>query len=181
MQEFINALMSGSNGLHWWYKIYANDLVLIVHHSELEMALKQLRVTSIEFGLALNESKSAIFAVKRHTKLGKEQSIDGFPIVKEYTYLGVLIDDRGSIEPHLAWLRQRAGYLRLNLSHFTRKLAFKNQFLLWLIYIRPYFLYVAPVVHTQSNTTQRSFHTQWRCSLKSFLHFPRNLPSPILD
>ncbi len=40
-----------------------------------------------------------------HKKLGKVQKVDGFPVIEEYKYLGVLIDDRGTIEPHLRILR----------------------------------------------------------------------------
>ena len=67
--------------------------------------LQQLRRTITEFGLFLNEAKSAIFAIKGHRKLGSGRTLDDIPIVDEYCYLGVLIDSSGSITPHLTKLR----------------------------------------------------------------------------
>jgi hypothetical protein len=88
-----------------WYKVYADDLVLVTSHAYLRRVLQQLRRTATDYGLVLNESKSGVFAVKRHRALGSAREVEGFPVVGEYRYLGVLIDDRGSIEPHLRRLR----------------------------------------------------------------------------
>ena len=60
-----------------------------------------LKQTSSEFGLIINNKKSAILAIKRHQKLGISREIDGIPVKAEYRYLGIEIDDLGSIDPHL--------------------------------------------------------------------------------
>jgi hypothetical protein len=67
--------------------------------------LQQLCRTVTEFGLILNEAKSAIFAIKGQRKLDSVRTLDGILIVNEYCYLGVLIDSTGSIDPHLTKLR----------------------------------------------------------------------------
>jgi hypothetical protein len=164
-----------------WYKLYADDLVLIVSHTALSDVLQKLRQAAADYGLIVNESKSAIFAVKGHGKLCEEQSIDGIPIIDEYCYLGVHIDDRGTIGRHLLKLRQRSAYLRHNLRHYARHLLFRNQYMLWAVYVQPYFHYVAPIMHTQTKTVREAFHRQWRMSLKQFIRLPASLPSFVLD
>jgi hypothetical protein len=135
-----------------WYKLYADDLVLIVNYRQLHNVLNKLRQTVAEFGLILNVSKSAIFFIKGHQKLGVARSIDGIPVFDQYCYLGVLIDNRGSIEPHIRKIQKRSSYLCSCMSYFGRQLSFANQFLLWSTYVQPYYHYVAPSVCTQTQT-----------------------------
>ncbi len=105
MEEFLGALLLAVPRDALWYKVYADDLVFITNHSNLRGVLKQMRRTANDFGLILNEKKSGILAVQRHRKLGEVQEIDGFPVIDEYCYLGVRIDDRGAIDLHLTKLR----------------------------------------------------------------------------
>ena len=43
-----------------WYKLYADDLVMIVKHTHVERLLEHLFRISDEFGLKVNEKKSGI-------------------------------------------------------------------------------------------------------------------------
>ena len=40
--------------------------------------------------------------IKGRSKKGDEEEIDGFPVVKEYKYLGILLDERFNIRNHTA-------------------------------------------------------------------------------
>ena len=104
MQEVMGVLLETTTLAQVWYKLYADDLVLLVTHRHLPRLLHQLRRTITEFGLLLNEAKSVIFAMKGHRKLGSGRTLDGIPVVDENCYLGVLIDSSGSIDPHLTKL-----------------------------------------------------------------------------
>lgn len=39
------------------------------------------------------------------------------------------------------------------MRYYTHKLSFENQFLIWAVYMRPYFLYMAPIVKLQNKGT----------------------------
>jgi hypothetical protein len=72
-------------------------------------------------------------------------------------------------------------YLRANMRYYTKDLSFENQYLLWAIYMRPYFLYTAPIIETQTKTLQKSFRSLWRNSFKQFMGLPLNLPNEMLE
>ena len=61
------------------------------------------------------------------------------------------------------------------------RLSFENQYLLWSVYVRPYFTNVAPLLETQTKTTQNSFHAAWRMSFKTFLGLPACTPAAVLN
>jgi hypothetical protein len=132
--------------------------------------------------LTVNAKKSAVFAVKRHDKLrGAKIDLKGIPIVTEYCYLGVTVDNCGGLQQHLDRVRQRSSYLRSQMRYYACQLSFENQYLLWAVYVRPYFMYVAPLLETQTQTTRKNFHSAWRQSFKTFLGLPTALPSAVLE
>jgi hypothetical protein len=96
----------------------------------------------------MNAKKSAVFAVKGHSKLTNDHNLCGIQVVTEYCYLGVTVNDSGSIAPHLNKVSQRSSYLRSHLRYHACHLSFENQYLLWAIYVRPYFTYVALLLET---------------------------------
>ena len=173
-------IREGCSDKNLWYKLYADDLVLMTTHNHLESLLSTLHEVSGRFNLRVNPKKSAIFCVKNHTKLGSEMNLFGIPVVREYCYLGVTVNDSGSIIPHLNRVEQRSSYLRSHMRYYVCQLSFENQFLLWAVYVRPYFMYVAPLLETQTQTTQKRFHSAWRKSFKTFMGLPVCLPGAIL-
>ena len=69
-----------------WYKLYADDLVLIVQHHNVSDVISNLGEVSKEFELMINSKKSGIFHVKDHDKIDethiKERKIRDIPIVQ---------------------------------------------------------------------------------------------------
>ena len=69
--------------------------------------------------------------------------IRGFPIVKEYKYLGISINNMGSISPHIdnikGLLKKIAGKLRwlIEGADFTKMVE------VWTLIIKPHFIYLA--------------------------------------
>jgi len=59
-----------------------------------------------------------MFAIKGHNKL---DGIDlhGIPVVRTYCYLGVTVDNCGSIDDHLDRVRQRSSYLRSHMRYYV--------------------------------------------------------------
>ena len=66
-------------------------------------------------------------------------------------------------------IKRRADYLIRAMKYVAKDLTFENQFLIWSAYIRPYFQYICTLIDTQPQTTQKSFHSLWRNTLKRFL------------
>jgi hypothetical protein len=58
-----------------------------------------LHDVSNDFDLIINPKKCGIFAVKKHRKIDETMDLKGIPVVQEYTYLGVTMDDSGSLWP----------------------------------------------------------------------------------
>ena len=58
-----------------------------------------------------------------------------------YNYLGVLIDNTGSLKAHLNHLKSKCNYIQNQTKFYVSKLEFKNKYLLWMIYIRSHFTY----------------------------------------
>ena len=63
--------------------------------------------------------------VKNHRK-SDALEIQSIPIVHQYCYLGVIIDNSGSIEPHLQKIKKRADYLRASIRYYSNKLSVEN-------------------------------------------------------
>jgi hypothetical protein len=74
--------------------------------------------------------------------------LKGIPVVTKYYCQIVVINNSGSIAPQIASIKRRSNYLRANMRYYTKDLSFENQYLLWAIYVRPYFLYTAPIIET---------------------------------
>lgn len=69
-----------------WYKLYADDLVLMVEHINVSDIISKLIEVSNEFELMINPKKSGVFLVKDHDKTDttfiKEGKIKDIPIVQ---------------------------------------------------------------------------------------------------
>ena len=75
-------------------------------------------------------------------------NLHGIPVTDEYCYLGVTINHFRSMDAHLELVVQRSKYLRSHMRFYAQRLSFENQYLLWAVYVRPYFMYVAPLLNT---------------------------------
>jgi hypothetical protein len=148
MEDVMRQICLSCTDRNLWYKLYADDLVLVTSYKHLNSLLTSLTEVSTRFNLKMNAKKSAVFSVKGHNKLTNDHNLRGIQVVTEYCYLGVTVNDSGSIAPHLDKVRQRSSYLRSHLRYHACHLSFENQYLLWAIYVRPYFTYVAPLLET---------------------------------
>ncbi len=56
----------------FWYKLYADDLVLSVHYEHLETLMANLHQVSDDHELIINPKKCAVFAVRNHNKIAPD-------------------------------------------------------------------------------------------------------------
>ena len=97
---------------------YADDLcVLCQDKNELLNAIKRIDKWSIENGINVNRKKSGIFVIR-----GEEENdnVEGYPILNEYKYLGILMNKKLNIQNHI-------GSINKKLSEYFRKNYFLNQ------------------------------------------------------
>jgi hypothetical protein len=66
-----------------WYKLYADDLVLVASAQQLENLLETIRNVFSRYKLTINANKYVDVVIKRHTKLYK-LDLRGIAIVQEY-------------------------------------------------------------------------------------------------
>jgi hypothetical protein len=71
---------------------YADDLAVICKDkNELDISIKAIDKWSENNDILVNRKKSGIFMI---TKAFKDKDISGYPIVREYKYLGVPMDEK---------------------------------------------------------------------------------------
>ncbi len=100
MEKVMRQICLSCTDRNLWYKLYADDLVLITSYQDLNSLLASLTELSTRFNLKMNAKSSAAFAVKGHNKLTDAHNMHGIQMVTEYCYLGVTMNDSGSIAPH---------------------------------------------------------------------------------
>jgi hypothetical protein len=125
MEAVMTEVLRWCAGFQIWCKLYANDVIITVSHQNLEHFLAILHDVSDDFDLIIN-LKYNIFAVKKHSKIDETLDLKGIPVVQEYTYLGVTMDDSGSLWPQLDKINKRSNYLRSNIRYYTHYLSFEN-------------------------------------------------------
>ena len=93
--------MEIKNKLQWefFYKAYADDLVLIIRHIKLLTTIRHVKEISEKNNLKFNSKKSNWIKIKNHK--GVEYTPEHTHNVlkaKSYNYLGINIDDSGNID-----------------------------------------------------------------------------------
>jgi hypothetical protein len=94
----------------------------------------------------VNPKKCSVLVIKNHCKLSEEIYLKGIPIFTEYCCQIVVINNLGSIAPQVDYIKSHSNYLRANRQYYMKDLSFENQYLILIIYMRQYFLYIAPVI-----------------------------------
>ncbi len=159
-------------GFQVWYKLYADDVIITVSYQHLEHFWVILHDVSDDFDIIINP-KYYIFAANKHRKICEMMDLTGISGI-----FGVTMDDSGSLWPQLDKIKKRSNYLRSNMRYYTHNLFFENYYLLWMVYIRPYYLYTTSLIKTQNQTSQKRLHSSW---WHSCVVVPANLSCNVID
>ncbi len=100
----------------------------------------------------MNPKKCVVFAIKNNCKLSEGMDLKDIIVFLTYYFQIVVINNSGSIAPRIDSIKRRYNYLRANIWYYMKDLSFENQYLLWAIYVRLYFMYTAPIIETQTKT-----------------------------
>ena len=158
---------------------FADDLAFVVNDEDLEEFIGKLEVKAAALSLKINKSKSATMSLWRN-KQGDEESIRGYPLCWEYKYLGVWIDQKGSIRQHLK-APQPEGLLPQQPFVLDNPPAVNAQEdLFWKCLVRPYFLYLSCILDLYPSSTRYKVANLWKRTLKEVANLPKNSPDPII-
>ena len=78
-----------------------------------------------------------------HKRNIKGTQVRGFPIVKVYKYLGISINNVGSIEPHIENMKELLKKIASKLKWLVEGSDFKKMVEVWGLIVKPHFLYMA--------------------------------------
>lgn len=81
------------------------------------------------------------------------------------------------MKPHLLFLKSRCFYLERQMYFYAKDLHFRNTYLLWLVYIRCYFVYCSDLLKTQTATLRKAFKTLYQGSFKRYHRLPPSTPT----
>ncbi|KAM3132355.1 hypothetical protein pb186bvf_015569 [Paramecium bursaria] len=158
--------------------IYADDLAIIFDSQYILGIMQALEELEPLYKMKINKQKSGFFLFKDYQN---NNQLNGFPVLTEYKYLGILIDKFGTLTPHIELIQKRINFIQKKISWISNQLVFKNKLLLWKLYVLPHFLYQIPsLLMSASNKQIEELQQLWRNSLRKCLGLPKCCPNIIL-
>ena len=106
-----NDLIEKLTNLGYEVFAYADDLAIVgIGDEKLRDVIKIVEDWTVENKMEINKKKSGIMIHNRNNlakRIERKENIEGFPIVKEYKYLGIIIDCGLTFEAHLQYIEQK--------------------------------------------------------------------------
>ncbi len=115
-----------------------------------------------------------------HNHSIKKISIRDFPITKEYNYLGITINNCGSIDLHMRKIKKTTEYITNKLKWASIHCSLRKKILIWKCYVRPYFLYTLPLLDIINKLSTEFIYQLWRKTFKKLTGFPKSTPNQII-
>lgn len=151
-EDFIKILEKGCNSLHVniFFRIYADDIVIKVQSKSLTTMLRKYQKLSNEYNFILGINKCNILCDRNHKEIKhiKKEKLLNIEISNEYNYLGIMINNYGSINNHLNITRKKMKYITNKLYYIIKDFSFDKKYYLYQVYVRPYLIYIAPIIST---------------------------------
>ena len=101
---------------------YADDLAIICTNNQVERVVNTVEESAASLSLIINRKKSGILPIQnsrcRFTDLKGE--IKQIPIVKEYRYLGVDIDQKLEIEAYMNRIKRKVDFIYSRIAEILR-------------------------------------------------------------
>ena len=138
---YINDLIEDLDYIAFEILAYADDLcVLCQDKNELLRAIKRIDKWSKENGINVNRKK--IRGVEQN------DNVEGYPILNEYKYLGILIDKKLNIQNHIGLINKKLSeYFRKNYFLNQRYFSFKSVMILFNYFHKNLLFYGLPVFY----------------------------------
>ena len=124
---------------------FADDIALFAkNRRELDASLRAVENWVAESGIGVNYAKSGVMAIRvdRRTPLFREKTVGGVPVVAQYKYLGLVLDDCGDLKPLRKTLKTALAAHKQQISmSWAHKFPAKLKLLAWSSLLRSKLLY----------------------------------------
>ncbi len=193
-ESLLNELQESGYNINDLLAFADDHIIMNLTKSDLRRAIKLVKEWSHHNNFSLNPDKSGILEIPpRNGALTMEigSRFEGIPIVSEYRYLGLLLDNKMTGEAHLNKLfgsKDTKGtkhpgkieFIRNNLSPLTRHISLDYRVNLWQVLIRPLFTPLALFSAYLSESRKLMLERKLKKSLKWFLGLTKNTPDEVL-
>ncbi|KAM3146248.1 hypothetical protein pb186bvf_001593 [Paramecium bursaria] len=177
MEEFVKKLRFMSE-VHFDCIIYADDLTLVFLEQDTRLIIGALEQVAIIFNLQVNKKKCGMFKLASGNT---DVEVLGYPVVKEYKFLGVWINQQGQVNPQVRQL-EKSLQIGKKLRWISNPLSFRFRLILWKLYILPRFLYMLPAVMVSGDQAVfNRLEVLWRKSQRECLKLPKCCSNDFLD
>ena len=95
-------------------RLFADDLVLICHHSVFSQCTATLEKWSKENNMRINKKKSAVMILNPSTDT-LSPAINEYPVALQYKYLGTYLTQELSLLPHLKEVSKKVNFITFKL------------------------------------------------------------------
>jgi len=136
------------------------------------------------YGLTTNKNKSGILCVKlkKHSKFDPSGTINGYPFVETYKYLGVTIDRLLNFRNHIAKLTKKINFITFKLALIPRLGLTPFFFInLWQIFCKSLLDYGNIVYKYTTQETLEEIKRLYRSSLKKVLRISSSTPNQLVE
>ncbi|KAM3128064.1 hypothetical protein pb186bvf_019827 [Paramecium bursaria] len=158
---------------------FADDLVFITKSSNVSLLLKYLEVLSVKWELMINKAKSGVMPL--HKRKITSTQLRGIPIQMEYRYLGITINNVGSIDPHIRNMEGISKMLASKIRWLVQGSDYTKVVQMWSLIVKPHFLYLACALNIQKFKKYYSqVETLYKYTFKKALGISKGVSDDIL-
>ena len=152
---YINDLINELDKNSFEVLAYADDLcVLCDGRNQLNNVINIIDKWSKLNGIKVNKNKSGIMILKNDIK--EKDNIDGYPIIREYKYLGILINFKMNIQNHIGMIDKKLNeYFKKNFILNKRYFSVKSIMLIFGYFHKSRLLYGLPAFIDQKSKIER--------------------------
>jgi hypothetical protein len=165
---YINDLVDELSGLAFDVLAYADDIaVLCRNRKELDKVINTVEQWSNRNLIGVNKKKSGIMCIQGKAK---EKTIRDYPVVKEYKYLGILINDKLRCDSHITNINDKLKqYIKRNFMLQQTKFSIRTLFMIFNYFQKSRMLYGMSSfcdLNTELNRIQTVFMTNFKAIMK---------------
>lgn len=166
---------------------YADDILILCE--DLDTLIQCMNIVerwSTENNLKINKKKSAILEfVKRRagkTLLTVGNHLRGYPIVKNYKYLGTLLSQKLELEPQMQFIKKKVNFMKFKLNPMLYNASLELRKNLWQVFVLPLFEFTIPIYSYEEAATKRDkLERLMRNTFKSFTGLKNTVDTKLIE
>ena len=165
---------------------YADDLLTLCDTQEqLAKCIQVIEKWSKDNGMLLNKKKSAIviFSSRRKRKIPDlGEQLLGIPIIKQYKYLGTILDSKLTLGPQMKHIKKKVGHLFVQLYPYLKTATADARRDMWQTMTAPLFNATLALHHFEpSKYGKENIRRLWRMTFKRFLMISHRNSTVLVD